>query len=435
MKVYELIKVLNKKVTIKSSRVQEVKKHYLSLYRANMVYLYDKGYISDPTVFNTKEILSNIVDLDIKYLSGVTGRIELNEDYIGFAMCKYKDDSNIIDFLSILLNVVKYRNISMNLDKFYDDLGFANEVKAKVSLGLDQSASRIYNKNGFNIDEGVLECFRPYGVGVKFVTLDDVIYETALLELGISNNSNASLFVSGLTRDEEIRYSSLILNGLVKLDGEYADKLITWLGNNKWSDGNKFSSQTEGLYNWVLYIKSNNMIEEQSLLLNRLLDDNNIVVSMKSNGFYIIDEDSPLRFPVGMFAVVGDDDVEEQLPSINMLEGYTGEVFSLDFLESQGLEYVGCPIELYVDTKKKALFVDREQTEMKDSISWFKDMGAVLNFEGSAYQPGVFPQGSLEDRMYKIVADSEGGTLIGYLSNDEKGKNLDSIKKVVAKKL
>ena len=435
MKIYELIKDVNKKVTIKSSRVQEVKKHYLSLYRANMIYLYDRGYISDPTVFDTKEILGNIVDLEIKYLSGVTGRIELNEEYIGYAMCKYKDNKNVLDFLSILLEVVKYRNISMNLDKFYDDLGFANEPKAKVSLGLVQSASRIFNKNGFNLDNGVLECFRPYGVGVKLVTLDDVIYETALIELGIRDNSDSSLFVFVLTRDEEIRYSSLILNGLVKLDGEYAEVLSSWLKNNKWADGNKFSSQNEGLYNWVLYIKSNNMIEEQSTLLNKLIDDGKIIVCMQSNGYYIIDENSPLKFPVGMFAVIGDDDVEEVLPSINSLEGYTGEVFSLDFLNSHDLEYVGCPIELYTDSKKKGLFVDREQTEMKDSISWFKDVGAVLNFEGSTYQPGVFPQGSLEDRMYKIVSDSEGGDLIGYLSNDEKGKNLDSVKKVVAKKL
>ena len=82
MKIYELVKDINKKVTIKTSRVLEVKKHYLSLYRANMVYMYDRGYISDPTVFDSREILGNIVDLNIKHLSGVTGRIELNEEYI-----------------------------------------------------------------------------------------------------------------------------------------------------------------------------------------------------------------------------------------------------------------------------------------------------------------------------------------------------------------
>lgn len=435
MKIYELVKDINKKVTIKTSRVLEVKKHYLSLYRANMVYMYDRGYISDPTVFDSKEILGNIVDLNIKHLSGVTGRIELNEEYIGYAMCRYKGNEEVIEFLELLLKVIKYRNISLNLDKFYDDLGFAKELKNKVSLNIVQSASRIYTKNAFNLDEGVLKCFKPYDVGFKLVTLDDVIYNIALSELGISDSSSDSLFVKGLTREEEIKYSHLILNGLVNLDGAYAKNLIDWLNKNKWSDGNKFSSQNEGLYNWIVYIKSNNMIEEQSALLNSLIDSGNTIVCMQSNGYYIIDEDSPLEFPVGMFAIVSDDNIEDPLPDINKLEGYTGEVYSLEFLEKYELGYVGCPIELYVDSKKKELFVDKEQTELKDSISWFKHVDARLIFEESLYVPGVFPENSLEDRVYKIVGDSESGILVGYLSNEEKGKNLDSVKKAVAKKL
>lgn len=435
MKIYELVKNINKKVTIKTSRVLDVKKHYLSLYRANMVYLYDKGYISDPTVFDTKEILGNIVDLNIKYLTGVTGRVELSEDYIGYAMCKHKDNEDILDFLSILNEVIKYKNMSMNIDKFYDDLGFANEVKNKVSLNIVQSASRIFNKNGFTINEAILRCFKPYGVGFKLYTLDDVIYDMALRELGIEDDGDYSLFVSGLTRYEEIRYSSLILNGLVKLDGIYANRLNDWLGKNKWADGNRFSSQNEGLYNWVLYIKSNAMIDEQSLLLNKLIDDGYDIVCMQSNGFYVIDTECPLEFPVGVFVVVSDDDKETLLPDINKLEGYTGEVYSLDFLEEHDLGFVGAPIELYVDNKKKALFVDKEQTELKDAISWFKHEEANLNFGDSLYREGVFPKGSLEDRVFRIVGDSESGRLIGYLSNDEKGKSLDSIKKQVAKKL
>lgn len=435
MKIYELIKDLNKKVTIKSSRVSEVKKHYLSLYRANMVYMYDKGFISDPTVFNLKEILGNIVDLEINHLTGVNGRVELQEDSLGYAMCRYKENEEILDFLSLLYEVIKYRNISMNLDKFYDDSGFANEVKAKVSLNIVQSASRVTNKNGFKIDEGILKCFKPNGTNVKLVTLNDVIYNIALLELGVVNNTNESVFVKGLTKEEEIQYSHLILNGLVKLDGIYADKLTDWLGKNKWAEGNKFSSQNEGLYNWVVYIKSNNMIEEQSILLNKLIDEGKTIVCMQSNGFYIIDEDCTIDFPVGIFVVVGDDDKEEPLPDINKLEGYTGEVYSVSFLDSLGLSYVGCPIELYVDSKNKDYFVDKEQTELKDSISWFKLVDARLSFSESLYKEGVFDKDSLEDRLYKIVGDSESGVLIGSLSNIENIKNIDSAKKVVAKKL
>ena len=85
--------------------------------------------------------------------------------------------------------------------------------------------------------------------------------------------------------------------------------------------------------------------------------------------------------------------------------------------------------------KNKDYFVDKEQTELKDSISWFKLVDARLSFSESLYKEGVFDKDSLEDRLYKIVGDSESGVLIGSLSNIENIKNIDSAKKVVAKKL
>lgn len=434
MKIYEMIKELNKKVSVKEKRVMEVKKHYLSLYRANMVYLYDEGYISDPTSFNEKEILGNIVDLNIQRdLAGVTGRIGLTEDYIGFALAKNKDDEDKSYFLSKLLGVVKYRNISRNIDKFYDDNGFAYDSNKKISLGIVQSSSRITNKNGFDIDEGILKCFETYGMGNKFISLNETIYKIALETLGIEDVHKESLFVSGLTREEEIEYSEIILNGLVNLDGPMSDKLVAWLNNNKWAEGNKFSSQNEGLYNWIVYIKSNRMIEEQSLLMNKIIDDGYKIVCMKSNGFYIVDDESPVLYPVGIFVVCGDDD--RILPDINIIEGYTGEVYSIDYLNENELGYVGCPIELYSEGKSKGLFIDKEQTELSNTDSWFKENDVDITFCKPFYREGVFTEDSIEDRLYKILSDANEGKLIGLLKNEDKGTNLVSVKKAVVKKL
>lgn len=435
MKIYELIKSVNSKVSVKDTKIMEVKKYYASLYRVYMVYLYDKGYISDPTVFNKKEILGNIVDLGITQMTGVSGKIELTEDYIGFALAKNKDNEEITEFLSLLLEAVKYRTISSNIDKFYDSYGYSTKVKEKVYLNIAQSASRIVTKGGYAIDEGVLKCIYGLDKNFQLITLDEVIYKMALEELDLLDISCDSLFVSGLTREEEIKYSSLILNGLVHLDGIYSDRLTAWLKNNKWSD-NKFTAKSEGLYNWVLYVKSNIAIEEQSKLMNKLLDEGHKIVSMQSNGFYVEDTESSLKVPVGLFSVASNDDDDIILPDINKLEGYTGEVYSLSFLENNGLSYVGCPIELYVDNKTKEFFIDKEQTELKDSISWFKHIEASISFSESLYLAGVFQEGSLEDKLYKMVGDSEGGELIGYLNlNSEDLKGINTAKKAVAKKL
>ena len=432
MKLYEMVKELNKKKDITDDRVMGVKKYYLSLYRSNMIYLYDKGYISDPTVFDTKEIMRNILDLDIKGITGITGKIELSEPFIQYAIYRNKNDYESLEFLTLLYKVVENRNMSLNIDKMYESFGMGYGKKKKVSLSLVQSASRIYTKNKFKIDEGVLKCLDVYGVSTKFISLNEYVYERALKELGIEREEN-SVFVNGLTSEEEAECCEIILNGLVKLDGKYSDKLVKWLKNNKWSD-NRFSAQSEGLYNWVVYVNSNEMIDEQSKVMNELLDKRYNIKTMKSNGFYVVDENKAVLYPVGVFAVeTGDEDII--LPDANKLEGYTGEVYSLEYLSRNELQYVGCPIVLKDANGKDKYYVDKEQTELKDNMSWFKDMGADLSFSDSFYRKGVFTEGSLEDRLYKIVGDSESGVLIGSLGTDVIGKDLSSVKKSVLNKM
>lgn len=435
MKVYELVKSLNTKVSIKSSDVMSVKKYYLSLYRAYMVSMYDKGYISDPTVFNRREILKNVVDMNIQYLSGVSGKIELSTDYIGFALSRNKGNTEITNFLSLLLKAVTYRGISMNIDKFYDDVGLSNSSKKKISFNIAQGASRIYLKSGYDLDEGVLKCIHGITSESEFVSLEGVIYETALEELGLSDISgDEALFVSGLSREEEIKYSRLILNGLVNLDGKYSGNLTSWLKKNKWSNGNKFSSQNEGLYNWILFVKTTSMIEEQSKLLNLLVDEGKEIVGVTSNGFYVSNESCDIDVPIGVFSVMSDYDEDVVLPEINRLEGYTGEAYLLDFLDENDINYVGCPIELFIKDNRKALFIDKEQTDMNDSITWFKFVDASVSFdEEYSSTSSKYGEESVEGKLYSALVLAERGVLITNISSDDYLSITDSMKKGVIK--
>lgn len=430
MRICEKVKDINKKVSINPTRVMSVKRYYLSLYRANMVYLYDNGYISDPTVFNEKEILANMLDMNVKGIVGVTGKVELSEKFIKYALYKNKGDEDISHFLKILYNAVLNRNISLNIDKLYDSFNLSEGKKKKVSLSLVQSGSRIYSKNNFRLDEGVFKCLDVYGSMTTFVSLNEFIYNSALEELGIVKE-DSSLFVDGLTCEEEIECCELILNGYIPLDGKYKNKLEAWLSNNKWS-GSREYYKSEGLYNWVMYLKAQSMIEEQSRVMNSLLDDGYNVRGMQSNGFFI-DVDEDILFPVGIFVVDGGCD--DLLPDYNKLEGYTGEVFSIDYLLENDIQYVGCPIILKDIKGSDRYYIDKEQTELKDTDSWFKVYNADLSFEGSTYREGVFSDGTVEDNIYKILGDSEEGILIGSISNEMKGKDLSSAKKTVINKV
>ena len=437
MKVCELVDLLKKASTIKKSKVMDIKKYYISMFRAYMIELYDRGYISDPTTYNEIELRKNIVDLGITHLTNIAGSIVLDEDYIGYCIAKYKDDEDKIEFLNILLNVIKYRNIWLNIDKFYDS-SFSGDTKdsKKLTMGIVMTGSKIYSKKGFKIDEGIIKCFRGLDTEVDFVSLNSYIYFRALEVLDLDTRSSSeSLFVKGLTIGEEIKYSHLILNGLVNLDGEYADILVNWLKKNKWSEGTRFSSQSEGLYNYILYIKSDDMLTTQARVLSELLDNNKEIVGARSDGFYVVNDGEYMPFPVGAFAILSDDYDGEQMPIINKLEGYTGEVYSLNFLIENDIPYVGAPIELYIDNKTKGLFVDKEQTDMKHAISWFSDLGASIEFEGSIYKSGVFKSGTVEDDLYRLVGDSESGIHVGNIRRSYIGKNLEKAKKVVVKEL
>lgn len=437
MKVYEFIKKLSGKIEVNPVKIMEIKKYYLSLYRANMVYLYDNSYISDPSTFNSKEILGNIVDMGITNIVDKTGTIRLESDFIEYALAKNKSsDEETKNFLNLLYEAVKYKEISDNIDKFYEANSFDIGIKKKINIGIVQANSRIYYKSGIKMDEGILRCIHSGFCEYRFVSINEYVYKSALNELGIEDDSEESKFVLGLTRDEEVEFSNLILNGLVRLDGEYADRLVSWLKENKWSNLDKdklFSSKREGLFNYILFIKSGEALDEQSRVLNELIDDGSNVVGMVSNGFFVEEKCEMFKFPVGVFAVDGEKDTV--LSAYNKLEGYTGEAFTLEYLRSNSINYVGSPIILYSEEGELDYYIDKEQTELVNSISWFSDYGTDLNFGTSTYESGVFSNDSLEDRLYEALGASEAGVLISDIKCPEISNRLNIVKKKIFKKV
>lgn len=437
MKVYEFIKKLSGKIEVNPVKIMEIKKYYLSLYRANMVYLYDNSYISDPSTFNSKEILGNIVDMGITNIVDKTGTIRLESDFIEYALAKNKSsDEETKNFLNLLYEAVKYKEISDNIDKFYEANSFDIGIKKKINIGIVQANSRIYYKSGIKMDEGILRCIHSGFCEYRFVSINEYVYKSALNELGIEDDSEESKFVSGLTRDEEVEFSNLILNGLVRLDGEYADRLVSWLKENKWSNLDKdklFSSKREGLFNYILFIKSGEALDEQSRVLNELIDSGSNVVGMVSNGFFVEEKCEMFKFPVGVFAVDGEKDTV--LSAYNKLEGYTGEAFTLEYLRSNSINYVGSPIILYSEEGELDYYIDKEQTELVNSISWFSDYGTDLNFGTSTYESGVFSNDSLEDRLYEALGASEAGVLISDIKCPEISNRLNTVKKKIFEKV
>ena len=90
MRVMDYVKLMNKDKLIKVDRVCQLKKYYLSMYKAYMMKLYDMGYIKDPTKWDVVQIRKNIVDLGIDGLFNTCGEVKLDLYYIQFAICKHR---------------------------------------------------------------------------------------------------------------------------------------------------------------------------------------------------------------------------------------------------------------------------------------------------------------------------------------------------------
>lgn len=433
MQLCDLVSILNKKVVVKSKRVRSVKKYYLSLYRASMIEMYDEGYISDPTRFNTSEIRRNLVDLDIKYLTDISGKVQITSEFIKYAMCRSKSDYEALRFLNSLYKAVYYKEISDNLDKFYDECGFAKGDKKKVSLNLSRSSAKITYRSGYIVDEGVLRCINSFGACFDFVSIREDIYKLALEELNLPDTRKDSLFVMGLSRDEEIEFVRIIFDGLVPLDGIYSKYLYSWLEKTKWSDGNRVLSQKDGLYEWVLRYRCHDVMAIQRKVSDQLDNEEKFVVSMASDGFYILGKPRKLEYPSGMFSVAVSDSEDKFLSPRNILEGYSGEVVLEEYLIENEINYVGCPIDLYYEPNKKDLFVDIEQTEFKSNDSWFKDNEVSIGFSESFYKEGKFRKDSLEDMLYRVAGNSESGSLIGYIPSGFSEEEFEVAKKNVYK--
>lgn len=433
MQLSDITASANKKVVVKSERVREVKRYYLSLYRASLIEMYDKGFISDPTRYDEEELRRNIVDLDIRYLTGIDGRIKISSNLVQYALLRSKDDEDAYEFLEKLYQAVYYKEISDNIDKFYDEWGFSRGDKKKACQNLSRSGAVIASRSGYRIDEGILGCLGDFGKDYDFITIKDRIYNAALEELGLPLDREDSLLVKGLSREEEILCSEIILNGLIPLDGAYAKYLYKWLEKTKWSDGSKIFSQKDGMYDWVIRYKNPEVVGFQKDLLEKLDQQGRKIVSLLSDGFWVVENTATIRVPIGMFCVCSSDSSDVFLSRRNELEGYSGEVVSLDYLLENDINFIGSPIDLYYDDSKKGLFVDIDQTELKYGESWFSNQGASLDFSGSMYESGKYRKGSLEEDLYKALTDSENGELIGNLPTGFTKESFESAKKTVYK--
>lgn len=398
-----------------------MKKYYVSMYRVHMMNMYDKGYISDPTRFNQKEIFADIADLRIHSMMDITGTIKLTSQMAMYSYYKYKDPG-IREFLSILYQILRYGEYIKDVDTLYDNLMFENTNRVQTGLGLKLRGSRVVSKTEYGVSRAVLACFQDIKHTTDEYCFNDDIWNLAMQELGIPEedwNKNG-LFDKDLTHDQEVDFMDLLLDGVVPASGKYKNELEEWLFSHKWKD-RTFSVTNTGLFQYIFFAKSDEVFKISVSILEQLISQGHKIVGMLDSKIWVEREIQTYNIPFSCICILG----EEDTPMFEggALNGYTGEVYSQEYIQSEGITCIGCPVELYVSPKEKCLFYDLEELDIK-ADSWFKLNVQNLDFydkdmEILAPDKLPFKEGSLEFKLYEMYIDSLKGKLVGELPSLE----------------
>ena len=434
MKLYQVVATVNKKALVKTQRLLDLKRYYASMYRHYMVRMYDKSYIDDPTKLDGRQIRRNILDLNIKGLRDISGSIQLTPEQLQYAIYKNSNTGEeSVNFLYDLYQIMKYRNYSRDIDALYDTFDFAGNTKQKVFLNLKMVGPLVETLKPFRISKAVLNCLLPIDKTVGTVSFNDKVWDIAMKELCIPEKDwfKPGLFDRSLSHEEEVECCKILLEGSVELDGKYAGVLTEWLKSHKWLEKG-MSNTRKGLFDYVFSAYSEEMYNCESFIFSKLEEEGKRILAISDSTIFFEQDMDEFKFPIGYFTIESGEEDNEMYYG-NALNGYTGEVYSKEYLDEEGIMYVGCPLELNVGVREKRLYYDIEQVDLICD-SWFKSSGIEWEFdEKEDYSFDKYPEGSLEYQIYNLYRKAQFGEPVGCISCPDSVKALEDAKKNIMK--
>ena len=295
----------------------------------------------------------------------------------------------------------------------------------------------ITQKSGIVFDEALARCISTFDTDTHSISINEQIWALAMEELNIPEEDweKDGLFESSLSHKEEVLCMEGILNGVFRVSGKYSDVLKTWLYAHRWSNDAVYKADMKGLYDYIYSSRVSDIIRILNSALLKAYDCGYTVLAIEKDKIFYNKCRTSYKMPYGIFTVMCDSDNEEFiLPSVNILNGFTGEVYTENRLIEDGNSYVGCPIYLNISKGKSVAFYDLEQTDIEGD-SWFISNNVDISF-GSVDIINEFKKGSTSYDIYQGYIDSltNPESLIGSVrvSNYE---DYISSKKEVQKKI
>lgn len=398
------------KKKVKSKRIMEVKRYFLSMYRCYMLKMYDMDYIDDPTKFDSQAILRNILDMGIEDFFNYSGKLDLNAKHALFALYKNKHDSERKEFLEVLYNILKYREFSQTVDMLYEEFSFQGKTSENIRYAMYLKGAKVIQRSGIDFNEAFARCVSDFDTETKVININEELWDLAMAHLNIpeKERKDDGLLDGSLTHEEEVACIEGILNGYYKVSkGKYIKRFQGWMLGHRWNVNSVHKTDTQGLYD---YLYSANVSDIDRIVNDKLNSIEGIcILAINKNEIYYNVNRTSYKMPFGVFSVVCDRDIDEYLlPDINILNGYTGELYTEDRLISDGINFVGCPIILNSSSDEEKLYFDLEQTDIQ-SNSWFSsDDDVSIEYDSNARysKTNPFSKDTVQYKIYEGYVNS-----------------------------
>lgn len=427
MNVRECINKCRQKTLVSIARLIELKQYNMAMYRYNMLNLYDKGYIDDPTVFDRKLILQNLLDLKVKGLANSEGFVELSYEWVGY-LNSLSVNNSASEFLSLLQDALKYKKYSNELDVLYEEFYTSKYVKLPISM----KGSKIFVP-GIEASKGILSVFVKSDETLKTVELNRYFWEYGmeLLEIPEEDWSENGLFCKWMSHEDEVKYLELIFEGKIIPNGKYGDVLKEWLLNHRWSKNEENVVAHGGLLGYIHSTSHYKVYNMYKRLVKELEESGENVLCVLGLNIYVVKKIVNYKIPISPFAVICRDGVDTLVTSHNALSGYCGEAYPSDYLQSEGVNFLGLPINIVDEDLDELILYDREQTDMKEE-TWFKANNVDFIYENMRMRnPYKKYINNLFYSLFDIYRKSQGGGVHSLSLESYSLKEIQQAKKKV----
>lgn len=314
---------LKAQIKIKKERIYQLNNYAIQRYLILCQRLYDKGIISNPSVFNYMDFFEYLYDnynKDCKQLLGNSSKMQRNTLYLEYLLSKMPNT-----YFKRLIHI--YHDI-VECEEMLD---LCNEFTSKPNKVEIEIRVRYCFTKGFSCKSTI--DLDNHSMRYLVQTREKSLNKYYLRALANRVQSEGVILDS---KEEDEKYFDLILSGDIKGNTLYAQKVTEYL-----------TSLNYDLTKEELFFD----IKEEVLKEIKRLKP----VYMNKSGIYTVVKEKPLYFPsyVGTYIK---DYTNEPLSVINCLNGYNGEFLSEEEVNKRGYFAKGFPVVLYKDQKKKAKY-------------------------------------------------------------------------------